>query len=166
MAKVIRPPVFREDGTIEIHLTRGYVAIIDSVDAHLAEEGWYAMVTETGHAYAYSSGRAETPYLHRAVLGLGAGRNPNVDHQDGDTMNCRRANLVPKTQQQNLRNRTLETKNESGMAGVRRSWNRWRVTLSSRTIGYYGTLEEAKAARLKAERDEWGVQPRRAEQFK
>lgn len=158
-----RPPVFREDGTIEIHLTRGYVAIIDAVDAHLAKLNWFAHVNKKS-GLVYATGKNSVA-LHLHILnlhtGLGPGKGPQGDHKDGDTLNCRRSNLRIVTPQVNARNRTRKKTNTSGYIGVERHKKRWRARLDKRHLGYFNTAEEANEARLEAECRKWGVEPRR-----
>lgn len=163
--RLFRPPVVRPDGTIEIQLTKGYVAIIDAEDAHLAQHNWAARVDPTnGKVYAGRTPRPTTGakkiWLHREVLQTDA---PMVDHRDGDTLNCRRANLREADAVINGRNITLPKTNTSGHLGVFKVKNRWRASIGRTFLGSFVTIEEAVAARLAAERELWGVQPRRAE---
>lgn len=162
-----RPPVFREDGTIELQLTRGMVAVIDAVDAHLAAFNWSYMLTSSGNHYAVRtrSRREDGPHtilLHREIFGLGPGRDPEVDHSDGDGLNCRRKNLRVGTTTENLRNRRLGRNNTSGHVGVRWDGYGWVATLGNARLGRFASLEEAVGARLKAEREQWGIHPQRA----
>lgn len=157
-----RPPTFREDGTISIYLTQGYVAIIDAADEHLAWFNWCAQVDRDGKVYASRGRREPRPgriALHLEILGPGEGLG---DHIDGDTMNCRRGNLRRVTPLENSRNRGLPKNNTSGHLGIHRNKGRWRVKLNRREVGTFSTLEAAVAARLKAERELWGIQPVRA----
>lgn len=168
MRELIRPPVFREDGTIEIQLTQGRVAIIDAQDAHLAQHNWRLQVSKYGTAYAVRCHAAGYRLLHREVLGLPPGAIPPVDHEDGDGLNCRRGNLRISTPLENARNkRGPQRNNTSGHAGV--SWSKrhkkWVVTLGSKRIGRFSDILDAVDARLKAEAEEWGIQPRRMEAF-
>lgn len=159
-----RPPMFRPDGTIEIRLTKGRVAVIDACDAHLAQHNWRVQISPSGTAYALRVEGGRVIMLHREVLGLPPGRTPQTDHRDGDGLNCRRGNLRPSTPLMNARNNRPQRNNTSGHLGV--SWakrkRRWRVTLGRKVVGMFKTLEDAVEARLAAERAEWGVQPRRA----
>lgn len=162
MATPKRPPVFREDGTIEIHLTKGFVAVIDGQDAHLGAHNWCASGSDEKGWYGYN---AELGYLHRAVLGLRRGRVPEVDHRDGDTMNCRRENLREVTTGENQHNSSLAAHNTSGFRGICRSRGQWMARLDRKFLGRFETVEEAQRARLAAEEEKWGVQPRRAAAF-
>lgn len=159
--------------TIEIQLTRGYVAIIDDEDAYLAEFKWQAAISKGGLVYATRStprgalGRQGAVKLHREVLGLKPG-DPLVDHRDGDGLNCRRSNLRVSTYAENGRNRAgPRVDNTSGFLGVYRRGRRFRAQIRvdgvDRLLGNFDTPEQAHAARLAAEREFFGIQPRRAE---
>lgn len=97
--------------TIEIPLTRGYVAIIDDEDAHWASKHWHAVVTPQGKVYAASSfggpkGARVRRKLHQVIMNPPTGLV--VDHIDGDTMNNRRSNLRVVTNAVNVRNRKYD----------------------------------------------------------
>lgn len=167
-----RPPTFREDGTILIHLTKGYAAVIDAADAHLAQRNWTVVVRGPDQK-PYAAANVPSPdgphpqrlvYLHRLVAGVDD-PEVEVDHQNGDTLNCRRGNLRPASRVTNARNIDLPRNNTSGFLGV--AWvakrRRWRVKIGRKQVGYFTDLHEAAKARANAEADMWGVQPRRAD---
>lgn len=113
--------------TIEIPLSKGYVAIVDDEDADLAELKWSADVKSTGHAYGhrtlYGLGRKRNhELLHRVILGRKLGRkltsHEYVDHINGDTLDTRRSNLRLATWEQNTRNRKLNCNSSTGFKGV------------------------------------------------
>jgi hypothetical protein len=162
--------------TIEIKLTKGYVALIDDEDAHLAKMTWYAH-TAVGKKTVYA--RTSVPregksrgslLLHRAVMNAGPD-DPIVDHKDGDGLNCTRANLHYVTASQNACNRSGPRSDNqfSPYLGVhfRKSANRYLAQITIRGkkhhLGCFKTAEEAHEARVKAEADLWGVMPRRTE---
>lgn len=156
---------------IEIQLTKGYVAIIDDEDAHLAEFKWCACVDPTGIVYAIRSARSEngsrqTIRLHRVVLGFGRG-DPLVDHRDGNGLNCRRANLRPSTSTVNSRNRREKGNSSSPYSGVYlyKKNGRWLAVIGMhgkiKHLGYFDTQQEALSARLNAEKSLWGIEPQR-----
>ena len=159
MHKPKRLPVLREDRTIEIHLTQGYVAIVDFEDVWAAGHNWSAQVVTDTHVYATGlSGKL----LHREVLGLGPQDKIDVDHVNGNTLDCRRANLRIVSTMVNSRNRRLNRNNSTGLSGVRRNRSgSWSVTISNVSLGTFPTFELAAKARLDAEDRFWGVQPRR-----
>lgn len=155
-----RPPTVREDGVIEIHLTKGCVALIDAVDAAWATHNWLALCPTPNHVYA---AKDKGTLLHRCVLDAPPGYD--VDHRNGNTLDCRRENLRIVTHKDNLRNRKVSAINKSGYTGVhfKRREQRWEARLGPTWLGYFDTAEEANAARLKAEAEQWGIHPRREE---
>ncbi len=82
------------------------------------------------------------------MLGI---RDPSieVDHKDGNGLDCRRHNVRPATKQQNQANRGPRANNASGFKGV--SWfprqRRWyaRIGVDGRNL-YLGVYESAAAA--------------------
>ena len=80
----IRIPLHARDGSIRAH------AVIDECDAHFATHRWRL------HSAGYAKGRidGQDALLHRAILGLARGDGLEVDHIDGDKLNCRRSNLT------------------------------------------------------------------------
>lgn len=165
MANLKRPPVFREDGTVEIRLTQGYTAIIDIEDAHLAQFNWCAGSTRQRGKGPYAVRNAVPGERHHRLhcVIMNASGDHQVDHRDGNTLNCRRSNLRVVTPKENARNRKQSSRNKSGMCGVwwDRRTNMWQVRLGTTFLGYFHAKEDAIACRLEAERREWGVQPQR-----
>lgn len=157
MIKPRRLPVVREDRTIQIPLTKEHVAVIDWDDAWVLGGNWHALTTPTGHVYAHRGKHL----LHRLVSGAPDDRRFDVDHKNGDTLNCRRNNLRVVTHSVNTWNRKLNANNKSGHTGVRELKGRWYANISGINLGGFSTCDEALAARLTAERELWGIQPRR-----
>lgn len=130
-------------------------AIIDAADSHLAELRWYL---ETG-----SAERSRKPYvrrrvhgvgafhLHRDVLALGKDDPRKVDHINGNTLDCRRANLRIATTAQNAQNQGSRG-GSSRHRGVtwdrsRRKWMASAMLNGHRTtIGRFDSEEEAALA--------------------
>jgi hypothetical protein len=141
---------------IEIVLSQGKVAKVDTVDGHLANFRWH--VAKVGPRAGYYATRKvpfgskqKMVYLHHAVVGFPCGGFV-VDHINGDTLDNRRANLRFVTVRQNSSNHRArrEGKTSSQFVGVyyRKSSGRWRALIK---IGgkqrYLGTFdEETKAA--------------------
>lgn len=137
---------------IEIPLTHGKVAVIDDVDAELSTAGWFAMKPTVGKHrrkswYAVRTVPGGTTYLHREILGI-TDPTTQVDHRDGDGLNCQRNNLRVATPSQNGMNRGPSICNTCGYKGV--SWHKksqkWRATLRNKHLGLFDTKEEAAAA--------------------
>lgn len=148
----------------EIQLTRGRVAIVDDVDFEtlIAFKWRFSEVRGSGRGYAVRSlpRTAERPHggdvsMHCQLLPVAPGLR--VDHADGDGLNNRRHNLRPVTQQQNSFNRKVSCRNSSGFTGVSfdKSSGKWlgyiRVNGRLIRLGLYEKLEDAAAARAKAE---------------
>lgn len=169
------PGLVNNPGGVAITLNNGLIAYVDECDAHLAGHKWFAHTDTTGKVYARRNvplgfKKQGSERLHRVVMGLplGVGR-PIVDHIDGDGLNNRRANLRVATHAENARNRAGAQKNNQGsrFLGVRKQPNgRFGATIKVNYrvihLGVFATEEEAHRARLAAEREHWGVMPRRA----
>lgn len=153
---------------IEIPLTKGYVAIIDDEDAHLAALRWHAHVMPGKAVYArrtaHADGTKKNVMLHRVIMNAAPGEP--VDHRDGDGLNCRRGNLRIVTASENCMNRRGPRSDNrfSPYLGVYYSerMDRYLAKIGRTHLGTFKTPEEANEARLAAEIKLWGVQPRRA----
>lgn len=81
----------------------------------------------------------------------------NYDHEDRNELNNRSYNLRPCTQQENVRNSSINTNNTSGIIGV--TWskkrNKWQAQIGvnekCKYLGLYINKEDAIKARLEAE---------------
>lgn len=76
---------------ILLPLSKGLFASIDQSDKHLAEHKWSAMRGVNTHYAMRWIGGNKFILLHRAVLGYTG--NDDVDHIDGDGLNCSKDNL-------------------------------------------------------------------------
>jgi hypothetical protein len=133
-------------------------AVLDVEDAHLAEYRWY-LDSDPGRRleklYArrnvdVGDGKRRGSYLHREVLGLAPGDRRQVDHENGLTLDCRRANLRIATHSENGQNRrNLRSATLSRHRGV--TWNKQKrkwvahATLGGkyRFLGYFADEDEA-----------------------
>lgn len=143
--------------TIEIQLSNGMVATINTIDADLCVYHWWASVS-TNRTYIRSWMDKAKPksgkYLHRIVLERALGRQlrpgEKTDHIDNNPLNNTRENLRVATQAQNIRNSKLRTNNTSGYKGVSRLGKKWRayITVNGKQIslGLHDTPEEASRA--------------------
>lgn len=136
----------------EITLTRGLVALVDEDDMEMVgAQRWYARPPSGRNKrwYAYRREGGRMVYLHRAVLG--AQRGSEVDHINGDGLDCRRANLRVATRSQNEANKPKAGATSSRYKGVTfaRKAGQWRASLMvnkrRRHLGYFD--DEAAAAR-------------------
>ena len=110
---------------VEIPLTKGYTAIIDSVDADLANVSWHP--TNGKHIYAVSG---TYKIMHRVimerVIGRKLAKGERVDHINNRTLDNRRENLRIATAAQNTQN-TLKSSNSRNIykGAVHTSTYRW-----------------------------------------
>lgn len=142
-----RPSRTLPDGSIEILLTRGYIAIIDPVDADLAGKNWSSLITDDNKVYA-----ARTYILlHRVVLervlNRKLTREERCDHIDGNTMDSRRRNLRLASNTQNAYNSKVRSHNTSGYKGVKTNGSGFsaRITVNGKCI-HLGTFATADIA--------------------
>lgn len=94
---------------------------------------------------------------HRLIWKMVHGSEPHeIDHINGNGLDNRLANLRAVDHGENLKNQRLRSNNSSGFNGV--YWNkdcsRWqayiRVNGRARNLGVFIDIEDAKAARMKA----------------
>lgn len=104
-------------------------------------------------------------YAHHVVFALTHGRWPaSLDHDNRDRSDNRAANLVERSQSQNMKNQALRQNNTSGVSGV--NWNarmsRWIARINNKMdrlyLGQFESFEDAVAARLEAEK-RYGYHP-------
>jgi hypothetical protein len=153
---------------IEIPLTQGLVALIDDEDEEQARFKWFAAASGPAIYAARNARVAERAAgapsfirLHRAIMQ--ASRGQEVDHVNGDTLDCRRANLRLATRTQNMQNRGRQRNGASGFKGVSKwkanpGWIAQITILGKRVyLGSFGTPEEAARAYDAAAREAFGV---------
>ena len=143
----------------EIPLTQGKVAIVDAADYDwLMQWKWHAHFdphTKTFYArrnqYLGRQGRRSRQsivLMHRAILGLGKGRDVFVDHKNGDTVDNRRENLRTATHAQNVANARTRSDNTTGVKGVSRKGSRYvaQIQIEGKVIhlGCSRTLDGAR----------------------
>lgn len=134
----------------KIPLTRGLSAFVDEADfVELSRHKWSAK-RGRGTWYAVRRVGRTQVRMHREIMGLKAGDARQVDHADGDGLNCRRENLRLCTVAQNQANRGATKGSTSGFKGVFREAGKWRAKIGfegrSLHVGMFGTKEEAAAA--------------------
>jgi hypothetical protein len=155
--------------TIAIQLTKGYTAIVDLIDADLAELKWYSMV-DKHTCYARRNKpideRRVTLFIHQVILarmlGRDLARGEKVDHIDLDGLNNRRSNLRLATSTENARNQRIRKNNMSGYKGV--CWDKinqkWvaqiRLNGKSKHLGLFDTPEAAHRAYCAAATEYFG----------
>lgn len=144
-----------------IPLTQGFSALVDDDDfKRFSGLKWCASVIR-GRAYAargVTAGGKRTFLLHREIMGV-TDSKVKVDHENHDTLDCRRDNLRVCTNAQNLANRRGAPSNStSGIRGLHwdkrdRVWiARVRVNYKRIVVGYFkrkaDAIEPLRAAAL------------------
>lgn len=136
-----------------IPLYDGQEAVVDEIDADLAEFVWFA----NGNGYAIRGGDHEPRLqrMHRIIMermmGRSLGRHEFPDHINNQRLDNRRSNLRLATNAQNAFNRGRNTNNSSGYKGVYRnpgsSKNPWMARIMvNRRSHYLGSFVTAEAA--------------------
>jgi HNH endonuclease len=103
-----------------------------------------------GYKRAHVNGQVY--FVHRIVYMMHHGDLPKfIDHADGNRQNNLISNLRSATSAQNNRNRSISSRNKSGVKGI--YWakpnKKWKVQCTvnykQHHIGYFKEIEEAKA---------------------
>jgi hypothetical protein len=147
-----------------VPLTKGLFAIISMVDFNDVGQGhWQAR--RTGRATTYYAGRSvflpgekqKTLLLHRLIASrMGLPVDRDVDHENGNGLDCRRSNLRSATCSENMWNSRAQAGTKTGVKGVNLqrgrdgSADRYRARLSVNGsdvfVGNFDTLDAAAAA--------------------
>lgn len=140
--------------TREIPLTQGYTAIVDDEDyERVIQFKWYAQTSKkknvvyAARAISKKVARPGLNWLHRLVMDAPDGIQ--VDHIDGNGLNCTRSNMRFATHTQNVCNRGIFKNNKCGYKGVSKlkKGKKWVATIrvNSHTIhlGRFDTPELA-----------------------
>jgi hypothetical protein len=144
-----------------ITLTRGMQVELDDEDFEaLSHLKWYALAGGGGKFYAYRMQARKGFLMHRVIMNAPDGME--VDHKNGNTLDCRRNNLRIVTHGQNMMNSAIRSHNTSGLKGV--SWNKqrqkWRadIRVSRRQInlGFFADKDVAYAAYCEASQKHHG----------
>ena len=153
--KPIQIPLPLEGEIIKIPLTRGYVAIVDAIDADLLAFKWYTLNGKhSERVRAIRHLNKKTIHLSRIILERVIGRDLSsvelADHIDGNTLNNVRSNLRVASHTENMRNRKKRKESKLPYKGIEKDHNRWRARISFNGkrihIGHYMTPEEAYEA--------------------
>ncbi len=149
-----------------IDLTQGQRALVDDEDyADISQFKWFAQWDRHGKRfYACRTipyeGKRHCVFMHRFLLSLPKGDKRLVDHINLDSLDNRRSNLRICTPSENQMNRPIPRNNTSGVKGVRRTRSSWvaRVKLNRKYVhvGSFASIEEAKAAYIRAAAELYG----------
>jgi hypothetical protein len=95
---------------------------------------------------------------HRIIYKMVTGKEPpeKLDHRDGDQANNRWVNLRLGTAQDHARNRRRSKNNTTGVTGVQRRSNKWRVKIGRKFYGTFDTFDAAVAFRMKTAKKLFG----------
>jgi AP2 domain len=122
----------------EIKLNKGYVALVDDEDyERLSKLNWRVSIHKRKRrVYAVA-----TVKLHRLALDVG-NADPDVDHKNGDGLDCQKANLRLCTDGQNSANVGPNRNSRSGFKGVyfHKASGKWASCITRggrRTMRYF-----------------------------
>lgn len=149
---------------VQIHTKKGFIGIIDSIDADLVSIAWIAHTTKSGvtylHQNIYKGNKRTTEQIQRLIMSRMLGRpltqDEYVDHEDRDGLNNRRKNLRLCTFSQNLQNQKRYSNNTTGYKGVsfHKIMDKYQAYINVNKkrfyLGYFDTPEEAHEAYCKA----------------
>lgn len=147
-----RTNTYEIDGDVlTITTSNGKEILADAEDYdRLSQHSW--CISKTGYAVANIHGKVAK--LHRFLLNL-EDKNQLVDHINHNTLDNRRKNLRICTPSQNAKNASpVHGKGHLGIRQTRSGKYSVRISCDRKQmhIGTYDTLEEAKQARIEAER--------------
>lgn len=113
----------------QIGLTQGHLVLIDAIDYEWLNQWKWSFSGYCGRKFGYAVRRtypkgrnrkSKTVLMHRLITECPEGME--VDHINGNRMDCRRSNLRVCTRLGNTKNRGLGKNNTSGFKGV--SWHK------------------------------------------
>lgn len=136
----------------EVPLTQGQVAFVDAQDANrVGRHKWTALIRPGRSAYAFTTKCVRTIYLHRFVTNAPIGMD--VDHINGNGLDCRRENLRVCTHGENQRNYgKTSSPTSSRYKGVhwcntREKWTaRIKSNRKGKTLGRFDNEDDAARA--------------------
>lgn len=145
----------------EIHLTQGYVALVDDADYEWLMQWKWSFAIGSHNSYGYAvRHNPERPhrllYMHRVIMK--PDDHLEIDHADHDGLNNQRTNLRACSRGQNASNVAVKKANRTGYRGVDIKKLRKKRPYSARIktqgrllhIGQYASALEAAIAYDKA----------------
>lgn len=141
----------------EIELTQGYVALVDDEDYVRANSiRWHVHITNNNNMYARNSDK--TKWLHRFIM-KDVADHLDVDHKDGNGLNCQKHNLREATRSQNIFARQC-AENRGVTYRERNAHRKWEAQIKvmgkNKYLGSYYTEEEAREVYKKAALEHFG----------
>lgn len=141
--------------TKRLLLSQGAVALVDDEDYERASAFKWSLTNTKGKRYAFRCVNRTTLYLHTFLMR--PPRGLEVDHRNGDGLDCRRSNLRVVTHKQNQANisgrpmRNVYWDPRKGKYRVRA-----KTDGRNRSFGYFRELEAALGAARAARRALFG----------
>lgn len=137
----------------QIPLTRGLFAIVDDADFERVNQfKWHACKSRNTKSIFYAQRHTPRPFRKLIILHIFLMNSPkgtDVDHIDGNGLNCRRENMRLATKAQNQWNRGKNSTNTSGYKGVSFQ-GKWRASIKVNGnriwLGTFPTAELAARA--------------------
>jgi hypothetical protein len=139
--------------TVQVPISAGYFVTISREDYERVSQWKWTALPNQWTVYARrnirrADGRQHSLYLHRYIMEPGP--DQEVDHRDGNGLNCVRSNLRLATKSQQAHNQKKRKNNTSGIKGVSKCGSGWQATITvkyaQKWLGQYKTKEEAAAA--------------------
>jgi len=138
--------------TKKIPLTQSKVALVSDHRFTFLNQWTWSALRIRGKWYAVR-GEGTRPnhkiiYMHRQITNAPAGTE--VDHKDGDGLNCQDENLRVCSRSENARNSTKTKRNTTGFKGVSRLGKKFSVNIRANGkliyLGLFDTAEEGARA--------------------
>ncbi len=137
--------------TITLKNNRGICLVDDEDYSELMKYQWYALTLKSGYVYAYrftgltSDKSRKNIFIHQQILGY---PDSDIDHKNGNPLDCQKSNLRLCSHSQNLQNRKCWAK--SGYKGVYPCRNSYQALISidgkTTHIGMFDKAEDAALA--------------------
>ena len=137
-----------------IPLTKGYSTIVDDDDYEELSKYSWALHVRNKKSYArttiWNHNKRTHVLMHRMILNH-SGKESFVDHVNGDSLDNRRDNLRLCTHQENCMNRKPQSNSATGINGVTKYKDGYRVIITFQGkaywIGYAKTIDQGREMR-------------------